>query len=143
MRHLRNSKKFSRSSNKRKNLWRSLLSSLIINGSLITTISKGAYVKKGFDKLVAKVRRNPLLAKKTVYQEIPNKSVVDKFIKDVLPLLPSKTGLVSNVRLGRRKGDNADMVKVSFLISESPVIAKELKPKSNKIEKDDKLNTEK
>lgn len=142
MRHQRVTKKFSRGSKQRKNLWRGLLTSLIISGQIKTTLAKGKYLKKNFDKLVFIARKNPDLAPRKIYREIPNRIIVAKFLKEILPTLPSGTGLTTFVRLGRRTGDNTEMVLISIRKVE-PEINPDSKDTREKKSKIQKITTEK
>lgn len=115
MRHLRVSKKYSRNSNARKNLIRGLISSLIESGNVKTSKAKAFLLRKEIDKTITNVRKIEGLAEKRLFARLPNKKLVRKMLKEILPGFgEKKSGFTTMVRLGVRKGDNSEIVRVEW-----------------------------
>ena len=132
MRHLRVSKKYSRNSKDRKNLSRGLMSSLIENGKIETTKVKALLLRRDIDKMITNARRIEGLAEQRLYARLPNKKLVQKMLVEILPNFgEKKSGFTTMVRLGVRKGDNSDIVRVAWS-GLTPVVASEPeKPKKD------------
>lgn len=99
MRHQIYGKKLGRSTNERNSLFKSLVESLFLHGSIKTTEAKAKSIKGLVDKIVnqSKIKPNPLL-------------------KEIVPRLKNRSsGYTSIVKLGLRKGDGAMMVKMTLL----------------------------
>ncbi len=106
MKHSVYGKKLGRNKNQRTALFKNLVQSLILHGSIKTTESKAKAIKGLVDKIINQ-------AKKTNTQ---NK---EKLVKDRLPFLKNRnSGYTSVVRMGQRKGDGAMMVRLSLLLEE-------------------------
>lgn len=99
MRHKVYGKHLGRDKNERTALFKNLIGSLILHGSITTTEGKAKAIKGLVDKMInqAKIKPNALF-------------------KDIVPRLKNRTsGYTSLVREGPRQGDGAMMVKMSLL----------------------------
>lgn len=100
MRHNVYGRKLGRNTAQRNSLFKNLLESLILHGSIQTTESKAKAIKGAVDKIInqAKNKKNKTL---------------------ILPKLKSRSsGYTSLVKLGPRQGDGAMMVKMSLLLED-------------------------
>lgn len=134
MRHRVAGKKLSRHRAHRKALFKNLINSLIIHGEIKTTESKAKAVRGLVDKLITKGKTGTLHARRLIAAFLQNKKVVNKIVDEIAPLIKGRPGGYTRmVRLGRRRGDNAMMVKLELV--EKPT--KEEKKKT-KVRKPDK-----
>ena len=119
-------RQFSRDTNERKSLFKSLLNSLILDESIKTTLKKAKAIKGDIDKIINKAKRgNEKLAVQLLQRSLGT-TAMNKVIKDLAPRLSDRTsGYTRIIKLGRRFSDNAPMVIMEW------VVKKELKVKSD------------
>lgn len=136
MRHRVAGKKLARSRSHRKALFRNLLSALILHGEIKTTESKAKAVRRLFDRLVARGRAGTLHARRLVAAFLNNRQAVNKLVDEIAPKFKDRPGgFTRMIRLGRRRGDDAMMVKLELI--EKPEVEKKVKKKKAK-KKDEK-----
>lgn len=113
-------RKFNRDTNERKALFKSLISSLVLNERIKTTEPKAKAIKADVDKIITIAKKNGtevekfgrvrLLDKRGLSSEIQN-----KLINDVAPRFKERNGGYTRIiRMGRRFGDNAMEVVMEF-----------------------------
>lgn len=103
-----------RDSNERKALFKSLISSLILNERIKTTEAKAKAIKGSVDKIITKAKKGES------YRRIIQASVVNdaakKAIFDIAPRFADRQGGYSRIiRVGRRLSDNAEMVLMELV----------------------------
>lgn len=134
MRHRVKGKKLSRDSSQRKALFKSLISVLIIRGQIKTTESKAKAVRSLVEKLITKGKKGTLQAKRLIWAFLQNKKAVNRIVDELGPLFKKrKGGFTRIVRLGKRRGDKAMMVKLELV--EKPEDKEEPKKKAGKSNK--------
>ncbi len=136
MRHRVAGKKLARSRSHRKALFRNLLSALILHGEIKTTESKAKAIRRLFDRLVTKGKSGTLQARRIVAAFLNNKKAVNKLVDEIAPKVKDRPGgFTRMIRLGKRKGDDAMMVKLELVekpgAEEKPVKKKAKKKKKN------------
>jgi large subunit ribosomal protein L17 len=132
MKHQVKGKKLSRDFSERKALFKSLINSLIIHGEIKTTESKAKAIRGLVDKLITKGKKGTFQTRRLIGAFLQNKMAVNKIVDEIAPVAKSHFGGFTRiVRLGRRRGDRAMMVKIELL------------PKPQKEEKKEKGKTEK
>ena len=121
MRHKVRGKKLSRNSSQRKALFKSLINSLFINGAIETTESKAKVIRSLVDKLISKGKKGTLNSRRLISAFLQNKKAVNKIVDEFSPLFTKRNGGFSRMtRLGKRRGDDAMMVKLELI--EKPAI---------------------
>ena len=108
-------RKFKRDANERKALFKSLISALILNGSIKTTLEKAKAIKGDVDKIVNKAKKG---GEEALYllQTSLNKDEVRKII-DIAPMFSGRnSGYTKMAKLGRRFSDNAAMVQMEWVV---------------------------
>ena len=143
MRHRVYGKHLGRDKNQRTALFKSLVEALILSETIETTEAKAKAIKGLVDKLVTQAK-SPT-AQRLVSQFLIHKQTSDKLIKNILPRVKSRTsGYTSVVKMGRRMGDGALLVKMSLILDEAKAETKtESKPKAEKEVKPKKETKEK
>lgn len=122
MKHNVYGKHLGRTKNQRTALFKSLVGSLILQGSIVTTESKAKAIKGLVDKIISQAKSKN--TQRLVSQFLVSKNIQDKLFKEVVPGLKERnSGFTSVVKMGRRAGDNAMTVKMSLLTVESKVVA--------------------
>ncbi len=114
-------KKLGRDKNQRTALFKNLVQSLIISESIETTESKAKAIKGLVDTLIsqAKSKNRALLS-----QFFTDKKIVEKLVTDLVPRLKERSsGYTSVVKLGKRLGDNALIVRMSLLLEDKKAVS--------------------
>lgn len=110
-------RQFSRDTNQRKSLFKSLISSLILDESIKTTLEKAKAIKGDIDKIVNKAKKGDDILKTQLLQRHLGIEALKKVLKDIAPRFKDRnSGYVKMVKLGRRFSDNADMVLMEWAI---------------------------
>jgi len=110
-------RQFSRDTNERKSLFKSLISSLILRESIKTTSEKAKAIKGDVDKLINKAKRgNEKLATQFLQRSLGIEAMT-KVIKELAPRLKDRTsGYTRIIKIGRRFSDNAEMVVMEWVV---------------------------
>ena len=110
-------RQFSRDTNERKSLFKSLISALILQESIKTTAEKAKAIKGDVDKLVNKAKKgNERLATQLLQRSIGIQAM-EKMIKEIAPRFKDRTsGYTRIIKLGRRFSDNAAMVIMEWVV---------------------------
>ena len=118
MRHRVYGRHFGRNKDERTALFKALVQSLFVTESIETTQAKAKSIKGLVDKLINQAK-SPA-TRRLIQQFIVSKEVSGKLIKDIAPRFKDRnSGYTSIVKVGRRAGDGADMVRMSLI--EGPV----------------------
>jgi len=129
MRHRKKGKKLNRNSGQRKALFKNLIESLILKEEIKTTESKAKAIRGLVDKLVNKAKKGTLHNRRQIMAFLPNKEAVNKLIDQIAPRFKQRIGGFTRfMRIGRRRGDNAMMVKIGFVKKEKRTRKKPAKP---------------
>ena len=118
MRHRVYGKHLGRNKNQRSALFKSLVRSLFIHQSIETTEPKAKAIKPLVDRIISNAKS--ATAKKLVSQFFNQKDVEAKITDDILPRVGNRvSGYTTTVRIGRRMGDGAMLVKMSLLLEDT------------------------
>lgn len=102
-------RKLGRNTNQRTSLFRSLIRSLLLHGSIQTTEAKAKAIKGLVDRIISKGKQGKL-------SFLVQKDIVKKLADDIVPRYEGRlSGFTTTVRMGRRLGDGAMMVKMSLI----------------------------
>lgn len=116
MRHRVFGRKLNRDYNARKSLLKNLISSLITSGQITTTEAKAKAVRGLMDKLVTRAKQGTLQSRRLLEALLQDKDLVNKMIDEIAPKFATRPGGFTRIlRLERRYGDNAEMVKIEFV----------------------------
>ena len=128
MRHRVKGRKLSRDLAQRKALFKGLINSLVLHGQIKTTESKAKSIKGLTDKLISKGKKQTLHARRLIAAFLQNKKAVNRIVDELAPLFKNrKSGFTKITRIGRRRGDDALMVKIELV--EKPKAKEEKKDK--------------
>lgn len=120
-------RQFSRDTNQRKSLFKSLISSLILEESIKTTLEKAKAIKGDVDKIVNKAKRGDAELAKQLLQRSLGIAEVEKVIKDLAPRFKDRnSGYTRIIKMGRRLQDNAAMVVMEWVVKSQKLNVKEL-----------------
>jgi large subunit ribosomal protein L17 len=116
MRHRKKRKRFGRTTNQRKALFRNLLESLLIHERIETTVAKAKELRSLADKMVTLGKRGDLHAKRLALSILPNRKAVAKLFSEIAPRFADRNGGYTRViRTRRRLKDQAEMAVIEFI----------------------------
>jgi len=137
MRHQVKGKKLSRNSSQRKALFKGLISALVIHGEIKTTESKAKAIRGLLDKLISKGKKGTLHSRRLIAAFLQNKKAVSRIVDELGPIFAKRSGGFSRmIRLGKRRGDDAMMVKLELV--EKPVVKEKPQPEKKDRKKEEK-----
>jgi large subunit ribosomal protein L17 len=116
--------KFHRERDQREALIKSLAEALIIHGSIETTLPKAKAVVPYVEKLITKAKKGDLHNRRQVIAALQTISTAHMLVDEIAPKLGGRnSGYFRIVRTDNRRGDNAEMARVSFVddLKEAPV----------------------
>ena len=110
---------------------RGMVTLLIENGQIETTLTRAKEVAPLADKMITLGKKNTLASRKAAYEFLTKESAVFKLFDEMAPFFADRTGGYTAVyKLGPRRGAGAEMALVKFGGYE-----KKEKPKDEKKEK--------
>ncbi len=116
--------KFGRERDQREALLKSLAEALIIHGSIETTLAKAKAVVPYVEKLITKAKKGDLHNRRQIIAALQTVSTAHRLVDEIAPKLAGRTsGHLRVEHTDNRRGDNAEMARVSFVdeLSEAPV----------------------
>lgn len=103
-----------RDRNERRSLFKSLISSLIINERIKTTQAKAKAIKGEADKIITKAKKGEKARR--LLSAALLRDAVDRAIHDIGPRFAERKGGYSRIiKIGRRLSDNAEMVLMELV----------------------------
>ncbi len=129
-RHGYQGRKFNRERDQRRALVKGLADSLVKYESIETTLPKAKEVVPYIEKLITKAKRGDLHSRRLIMAKLQTVASAHKLVDDIAPKLTGRTsGHVRIQKTRTRRGDNAQMARVSFVddLKEAPV-AKAARP---------------
>lgn len=129
-RHGYKGKKFNRERDQRRALMKGLADSLIKYEAIETTLPKAKEIVPYVEKLITKAKKGDLHNRRLVISDLQTITSAHKLVDEIAPKLGARnSGHLRVVRTVTRRGDNAQMARVSFVddLKEAPV-AKAAKP---------------
>lgn len=129
-RHGYQGRKFNRERDQRRALVKGLADSLVKYESIETTLPKAKEVVPYVEKLITKAKKGDLHNRRQVIAKLQTVASAHKLVDEIAPKLGGRTsGHVRIEKTRTRRGDNAQMARVSFVddLKEAPV-AKAAKP---------------
>jgi len=109
-------RQLSRDSSTRRALFRSLTRALVMDGKIKTTRAKAKAIQPEIEKIVTLAKEKSVASRRMLYSILGNDRITTVFlIKNVASaFLSKKNGFTRLVNLPRRRGDNAQMVRLEW-----------------------------
>ena len=115
------SRKLGRTTAHRKAMLRGMVTLLLENGQIETTLTRAKEVRSMAEKMITLGKKNTLASRRAALAYITKENVVSKLFNEIAPLYENRNGGYTQIfKLGARRGDAAEMAIVK-LISETPV----------------------
>lgn len=123
--------KFGRERDQRRALLKGLAESLILNESIETTLPKAKAAVTYTEKLVTKAKKGDLHNRRQIISSLSTIEAANKLVDVIAPKLAGRnSGYFRIKKTGLRRGDNAEMAKISFVDDLS--VKAEVKPVASK-----------
>lgn len=123
-RHGYKGRKFGRERDQREALIKSLAESLIKYESIETTLPKAKEIVPYVEKLITKAKKGDLHSRRLIISDLQTVATAHKLVDEIAPKLKGRTsGHLRVTRTSLRRGDNAQLARVSFVddLKEAPV----------------------
>ena len=123
-RHGYKGRKFHRERDQRRALLKGLADSLVKYETIETTLPKAKEIVPYVEKLITKAKKGDLHNRRQVISKLQTVSSAHKLFDELAPKLAGRTsGHLRITREDNRRGDNAEMARVSFVddLKEAPV----------------------
>lgn len=115
-RHGYKGRKFGRKRDQRRALMKGLAESLIIHESIETTLEKAKEVVPYTEKLITKAKKGTLHNRRQIIARLHTLEASHKLVDEIAPKLKGRnSGHLRVERTRVRRGDNAQLAKVSFV----------------------------
>lgn len=136
MKHRVSGRHLNRSKKHRASLFKNLIIGVIEHGQIKTTLAKAKAIKPLIDRLITRSKKGNLHSRRILFSFFHQKPAVNKLMDEIAPRFKKRTsGFTRIVRLGTRKGDNAQIVSLEFVDSSQSVETKPEKKKQTKPKK--------
>jgi large subunit ribosomal protein L17 len=116
MRHRVRGRKLGRTTAHRKALFRNQLTALFTHDRIVTTLAKAKELRPMAERMVTLAGTGTLPARRKVLTMVPDKEVVRRLFEEIAPRFTDRPGGYTRVmRLGRRRGDGAELAIIEFV----------------------------
>jgi large subunit ribosomal protein L17 len=116
MRHRVRGRKLGRTTAHRKALFRNQLIALFTHDRIVTTLAKAKELRPLAERMVTLAGTGSLPARRKVLTMVPDKAVVRRLFEEIAPRFTDRPGGYTRVmRLGRRRGDGAELAIIEFV----------------------------
>lgn len=115
-RHGYKGRKFGREKDQRRALLKSLADSLIVHESIETTLPKAKDLVPYTEKLITKAKKGDLASRRIIISQLQTVEAAHKLVDELAPKLSARqSGHLRISKTGSRRGDNAELARVSFV----------------------------
>ena len=109
-------RKLGRTTEHRMLMLRGMVTLLIENGQIETTLTRAKEVAPLAEKMITLGKKNTLASRKEAYKFLTKESAVFKLFNEMAPFFSERNGGYTAVyKLGPRRGDGAEMALVKFV----------------------------
>ncbi len=116
MKHQIKTKKLSRTKPHREAMMSNMAASLFLHRTIRTTEIKAKELRRLTDRLIVIAKTNDLASRRRVHSVLRNETVVKKLFDEIVPHFKDRPSGFSRVlKIGRRKGDGAELSLVELL----------------------------
>ncbi len=109
-------RKLGRATDHRRAMLRAMVTYLIENGRIETTVTRAKEVRSVAEKMITLGKSDSLHAKRQIYSYITKETVAKKLIDEVGPsYIERQGGYTRIVKIGPRRGDAAEMAIIELV----------------------------
>lgn len=134
-------RKLGRTTAQRKAMLRGMVTYLLENGSIETTLTRAKEVRSLTEKMITLGKDNTLASRRAALAFITKEDVVKKLFDQIAPEYADVNGGYTQIyKLGPRRGDAAEMALIK--LTKTEIVKKEEPKKSDDKKSDDKTDAE-
>jgi large subunit ribosomal protein L17 len=115
MKHAVKGKQLNRDIGSRRSLFKNLMLALIKYGQINTTEAKAKAMRTSFEKLITKARVGSVQYRRLIDEVLNQHSAVNRLVDEIAPAMKRTSGFTRITKLGPRRGDAADMVRLEII----------------------------
>ena len=109
-------RKLGRTSDQRKAMLRAMVTYLLENGQIKTTVTRAKEVAPVAEKMITLAKTNNLASYRAAMAYITKEDVANKLFKEIAPKYADRNGGYTRiVKIGPRRGDGAEMAIVQLV----------------------------
>ena len=109
-------RKLGRTSAHRKAMLRGLVTLLLENGQVETTLTRAKEVRSVAEKMITLGKKNTLAARRSAFGYITKREVVTKLFNEIAPKYEGRNGGYTQIfKMGPRRGDAAEMAIIRLV----------------------------
>ena len=109
-------RKLGRPTDQRRAMLRGMVTLLLENGQLVTTVTRAKELRSIADKMITLGKKNTLASRRAALAYITKESVVTKVFTEYASLYADRTGGYTQIfRLGQRRGDGAETAIIKMI----------------------------
>lgn len=109
-------RKLGRPTDHRKAMLRAMVTYLLENGKIETTVTRAKEVRPLAEKMITLGKKNTLAAKRQAFAFITKEAVVKKTFDEIAPKYQDRNGgYVRITRIGPRRGDGTEMAIIELI----------------------------
>ena len=109
-------RKLGRTSDHRKAMLRAMVTFLLENGRIETTVTRAKEVRSMAEKMITIAKTNDLHSKRQVFAYVTKEDVVKKLFDEIAPKYADVYGGYTRiVKIGPRRGDAAEMAVIELV----------------------------
>ena len=128
-------RKLGRPTDHRRAMLRAMVTYLLDNGSIETTLTRAKEVRAMTEKMITIAKKNTLAARREALAYITSEDVVRKLFDSIAPSYEGRNGGYTVIyKLGPRRGDGAEMAVIKLIGNEKAEETKEEKKEEAKAE---------
>jgi large subunit ribosomal protein L17 len=110
-------RKFGRERDQRRALINGLAESLIVHESIETTLPKAKDLMPYMEKLITKAKKGDLASRRLIISSLSTTESAHKLVDELAPKMKSRSsGHMRIERTKTRRGDNAQLARISFIL---------------------------
>ena len=109
-------RKLGRTTDQKKAMMRAMVTYLLENGQIETTVTRAKEVRSAAEKIITIGKKSDLHSKRQVYAYVTKESVSKKLFDEIAPKYADKNGGYTRiVKIGPRRGDASEMAIISLV----------------------------
>ena len=109
-------RKLGRTTAHRKSMLRGLVTLLLENGQVQTTLTRAKEVRSVAEKMITLGKKNTLASRRSALAYITKEDVVTKLFNEIAPMYENRNGGYTQIfKLGPRRGDAAEMAIIKLV----------------------------
>ena len=114
-RHGYKGRKFGRETDQRRALLRGLMCSLVKYQSIEVTLARAKEIRRPAEKLITIAKKGGLANRRLLISRLNDIEVANLLMDVIAPQIKRNSGYLRIERTGFRKGDHAEMARISFV----------------------------